>query len=62
MEDRVAHASRIEGYMKALNNLEAMCQESKGETMIEATFEPEPTPDSVLNMWEEPKTNKGRKR
>lgn len=59
-DDRVAHACKIEGYMMALNNLEAMCNQIKGETVIEATFEPEPTPLDVLKKFPEQGTQKGR--
>lgn len=54
-DDRVAHACKIEGYMMALNNLEAMCVPVKGETIVEATFQPEPTPEEVLKQYPEPK-------
>jgi hypothetical protein len=42
-DDRLAYASKIEGYHLALNNLESMTRLLEGAKHIEATFEPEQT-------------------
>lgn len=40
-EDRCHHASKIEGYNLALNNLESLCHVNPHTEPIEATFEKE---------------------
>lgn len=46
-DDRIAHASRIEGYNLALNNIDAMAHLNNTREPLEATFEPEPITPSV---------------
>lgn len=58
-DDRVAHACKIEGYNLCLNNLEALARLETAKGMLEATFEPEQAPASVLAtaIPDEPKVN-----
>lgn len=47
-EDRCHHASKIEGYNLALNNLEAMFRFNQSLTPLEATFEAEEQPSEAI--------------